>query len=85
MRFTLLLTAALLSSPAWAYKYVGPNGPGATDQTNEVTAEPATRAAACAPATGLRDLEWNNVRALIETGGSMWQNPGDQPGILRGT
>ena len=26
------------------------------------------------PATGLRDLEWNNVRALIETGGSMWQN-----------
>ena len=74
MRFTLLLTAALLSSPAWAYKYVGPNGPGANDQTNEVTAEPATRAAACAPATGLRDLEWNNVRALIETGGSMWQN-----------
>ena len=74
MRFTLLLTAALLSSSAWAYKYVGPNGPGATDQTNEVTAEPATRAAACAPATGLRDLEWNNVRALIETGGSMWQN-----------
>lgn len=74
MRFTLLLTAALLSSPAWAYKYVGPNGPGANNQDDQVTAQPETRAAACAPATALRDLEWNNVRALIETGGSMWQN-----------
>ncbi len=33
-----------------------------------------TRAAACAPASALRDLEWNNIRALIETGGSMWQD-----------
>ncbi len=74
MRFTILLTAALLSSPAWAYKYVGPNGPGANNQDDQVTAQPQTRAAACAPATALRDLEWNNVRALIETGGSMWQN-----------
>jgi hypothetical protein len=32
------------------------------------------RSAACAPATGLRDLEWNNIKALIETGGSMWQD-----------
>ena len=33
-----------------------------------------SRAAACAPSTAIRDLEWNNVRALIETGGSMWQD-----------
>ena len=33
-----------------------------------------TRAAACAPATALRDLEWNNIDALIETGGSLWQD-----------
>jgi len=33
-----------------------------------------SRSAACAPATGLRDLEWNNIKALIETGGSMWQD-----------
>ncbi len=32
------------------------------------------RAAACAPATAIRDLEWNNIKALIETGGSMWQD-----------
>jgi len=33
-----------------------------------------SRAAACAPATALRNLEWNNIEALIETGGSMWQD-----------
>ncbi len=32
------------------------------------------RAAACAPATALRDMEWNNIDALIETGGSLWQD-----------
>ncbi len=31
------------------------------------------RAAGCAPATGKSELDLNNVRALIETGGSMWQ------------
>jgi hypothetical protein len=30
------------------------------------------KAEACAPATALRDLEWNNVRALIENGGTLW-------------
>ena len=30
------------------------------------------KAQACAPATALRDLEWNNVRALIENGGTLW-------------
>ena len=37
-----------------------------------IAQEGQDRAAACAPSTALRDLEWNNVRALIETGGSMW-------------
>ncbi|MFN3917549.1 MAG: T9SS C-terminal target domain-containing protein [Flavobacteriales bacterium] len=32
------------------------------------------RAANCAPAVALTYLEYNNVRALIETGGSMWQD-----------
>ena len=31
------------------------------------------RAADCAPATGKSEIDLNNVRALIETGGSMWQ------------
>ena len=72
MRILLFLSAALLSTQALAYKYVGPNVNG-TD-TNNGNTQPALRAAACAPATALRDLEWNNVRALIETGGSMWQD-----------
>lgn len=32
------------------------------------------RAAGCAPATALTKLEFNNVSALIEQGGSMWQD-----------
>lgn len=36
--------------------------------------EASKRAAGCAPATGLINLEYNNVRALIETGGSLWQD-----------
>ncbi|MFT6728234.1 MAG: hypothetical protein ACJAV7_002701, partial [Flavobacteriales bacterium] len=40
---------------------------------NEITSD-GTRAEACAPSSAIRDLEWNNVRALIETGGSMWQD-----------
>ena len=61
----------LVASTAWGYKYVGAGTPGGTAGQN---LQPALRAAACAPATGLRDLEWNNVRALIETGGSLWQD-----------
>ena len=61
----------LMASTAWGYKYVGAGTPGETAGSNT---QPALRAAACAPATGLRDLEWNNVRALIETGGSLWQD-----------
>ena len=30
------------------------------------------KAAGCTPATGRKILEFNNVSALIETGGSMW-------------
>ena len=60
-----------MASTAWGYKYMGAGTPGETAGSNT---QPALRAAACAPATGLRDLEWNNVRALIETGGSLWQD-----------
>lgn len=41
---------------------------------NENSPLSQSRAAACTPATALRDLEWNNIDALIETGGSMWQD-----------
>ena len=70
-RILSLSALCLIASTAWGYKYVGAGTPGETAGSN---AQPALRAAACAPATGLRDLEWNNVRALIETGGSLWQD-----------
>ena len=41
-----------------------PEGP-----ESPVVAQPRGVAAACAPATALRNLEWNNVRALLENGG----------------
>lgn len=34
------------------------------------------RAEGCAPATGKSELDLNNVRALVETGGNMWQDRG---------
>jgi hypothetical protein len=34
----------------------------------------SSRAAGCAPATAITFLELNNVRALIENGGSLWQD-----------
>ena len=46
-----------------------PDGP-----ESPVVAQPRGVAAACAPATALRNLEWNNVRALLENGGSLWYN-----------
>lgn len=45
-----------------------------TKSNNRSTAAPKASAANCAPATARTQLELNNVRALIETGGSMWQD-----------
>ncbi|MFT4678162.1 MAG: hypothetical protein ACI943_001712, partial [Gammaproteobacteria bacterium] len=65
----LLVAFLITSGDAMAYKYVGSGIVG-----DENTEDDGTRAAACAPATGLRQMEYNNVRALIETGGSLWQD-----------
>ena len=69
-----LCLGLLLASPlAHAYRYVGANEQSnANSNGNNNGGE--VRSAACAPATALTDLEWNNVRALIETGGTMWQD-----------
>ncbi len=76
MKYSTLIIALFVTQSMFAYKYVGwgnpDDGGGQTDQQSGVLQQ--TRAAACAPATGLQDLEWNNVKALIETGGSMWQD-----------
>ena len=65
--------AVLYPYDTWAYRYV-------SSESNDsgVQEQAAPRAAGCAPATGIMDMEWNNVRALIETGGSMWQDRAQQ-------
>ena len=71
-RITFFIALFMLGSTAWGYKYVGA---GATGETpGMTTTQPTLRSEACAPATGLRDLEWNNVKSLIETAGSLWQD-----------
>jgi len=75
-RILSIFAIVLIAQPLLAYKYVGNGGPGATDNSNNngSVVQPQLRSAACAPATALRNIEWNNVRALIETGGSLWQD-----------
>ena len=70
-RITFFTALCMMASTAWGYKYVGAGTPG---ETAGSAPQINLRAAACAPATGLRDLEWNNVRALIENGGALWYN-----------
>ena len=43
-------------------------------KTNKSKNSLQLKAAGCSPATGRKILEFNNVSALIETGGSMWQD-----------
>lgn len=62
----------LISVQGFAYKYIGSGLSNNNDP--HLNGSDGPRAAQCAPATGLRDLEWNNVRARIETGGNMWQD-----------
>ena len=75
-----LATALLVASSSFAYRYYGSsssNATGMTTQNNHSTPATEVRAASCAPATALLDLEWNNGQARIETGGNMWQNRAD--------
>ena len=57
---------AVMNMSAYAYKSVNVRNQSENSSNGQV------KAAACAPATGLKDLEWNNVSAIIETGGNMW-------------
>lgn len=59
--FSLIVTEFVL-----AEKYRTTAGNKQTQNTNKVSAE------ACSPATGFKDLDINNVRARINTGGDMW-------------
>ncbi len=66
----VLATSTILWSND-ALSYRGPNdNPGAGIATNNSSLKSAN----CAPATARKDLAFNDVRALIEQGGSMWQD-----------
>ncbi|WP_027420130.1 T9SS type A sorting domain-containing protein [Crocinitomix catalasitica] len=62
----LLLNILMLgiANSLFAYLHIG--------DTRRVEIE--SRAAGCAPSNGRLFLEYNNVKALIEVGGSLWQN-----------
>ena len=64
-RFILLVTL-LVSNPFYSWQDPTISLPNRSSVLS--------RAANCTPATGRKFLEFNNVSALIETGGSMWQD-----------
>ena len=57
-----LIVLLTISSSSFAWRYI-----------YEEETEKKPKAAGCAPATSLIFLELNNVRAMIETGGTMWR------------
>lgn len=60
----LFFTVIFLTSITYAEKYIG--------DTPKTKAVKHTKAELCKPATGSTDLDLNNVRARINTGGDMW-------------
>ncbi len=56
-----------LANVMYAYKLEGHLGP-------RVDSESESRAAGCSPANEKIFMEFNNIRALVETGGSLWQD-----------
>jgi hypothetical protein len=65
-----LVTIVLAVTSLWtgnAFAYLGPG-----DKSNKPS--PSQKGANCSPATAKMTLEFNDVRALIEQGGSMFQN-----------
>ena len=68
--FALSLFAALATT-AGAWNPPATNGGGMATQSGANAGGP--KAAACAPASQITELAYNNVRAVIENGGNMWQ------------
>jgi hypothetical protein len=66
MKLIFAIATILVTNLSLAY--VGPYYHGPVNNDTD------SRAASCAPANERLFLEFNNVRALVETGGSLWQN-----------
>lgn len=67
---TLTVTVLLAQSAFAWYDYGKKSGLQPTGTNNSLQ----TKAANCSPSIATKFLEYNNVSALIETGGSMWQD-----------
>ena len=52
----------------------GWNDPSKSGKKPKASSPFILKAANCTPSTGKKFIEFNNVSALIETGGSMWQD-----------
>ena len=66
IRRLILLVILLVSNPFYSWQDPTISLPNSSSVLS--------RAGNCTPATGRKFLEFNNVSALIETGGSMWQD-----------
>ena len=65
----LFISTLFVANPTYAW-----NDPTNSGKKSNKNNSLVSRAANCTPATGKKFLEFNNVSALIETGGSMWQD-----------
>ena len=72
-RYVLLFLTIFFSSLTTIY---GRNDPDKSSSGKNPNSNLSifSKAANCTPATGRKFIEFNNVSALIETGGSMWQD-----------
>lgn len=68
-KLLFIIAIVSVSATSFAYKNVGGHRPD-----NGGSSGDGSRAANCSPSNERLFMEFNNVRALVETGGSMWQD-----------
>ena len=78
MKATYLSLCISLLFLAWEVDSFGRNRPVSRSGTNKGATNTAQLAANCAPASSSTELDINNVRALIHTGGDLWRDPQNQ-------
>src|SRR5688572_14020791 len=64
---------AVMGLTSWAIAPPRSNGGSGMVQQAHPNAAGMPKAAPCTPATQVIELDFNNVRAVIENGGNMWQ------------
>lgn len=70
---TLYLLSLAIAQTASAREFVGPNGGGNRNNANNTTTQSGNYRAACVEARAETDLNINNVRARLRTGGDVWR------------